>query len=545
MRRVQKGALAGILVLFVLLVAGCGRMEQTTDAGKAKKVSGRLEGPEKAVMVDCIRPIRVGQTVYHVDDVGNLYAREGEKETLLVEGHCIIDTYEMAGGYVFYTYEKEQTGKKEEIVCCAKLQDIENTASFSVALSQKEDYDYASIMAIDAERERFFVQHQKTLLTLDFSCREIRSDTFGAEPDCVLSSDNTVSVVAGKTLYQAKQDGDYQKQADLSESLSSMDTQLQFQYGDYLYGEMGEAAHVSLMYSYMQISVKTGKVTYILNDYSGENAQWDEEHHLLYYGARNEDTWEDETVKVQFAEDGSCQKKTYPVPGQAVRDGKIYYTDIDSLLCYDTDSGEKSVLWKTDKKGYYINDTSIYNANDIRIIGNTMYYHVLDCRHQVTDKYGAYRAERVLEYAYSFDDMSVTRLTEEVICWDDQAVGLFVEKRSTWMAVLEKQGVTDIRFGVKDCNDNGLREIYAEGLAEDGQVLERVLYEYYETDAGMELTPQSKMQWPDGDSVTTEKEDYVSEEIKLSGVEAKKLSDKKLKEKLSDALEQWEAKQYE
>ena len=541
MRRIQRVVLTGVLLLFVLAVGGCGITEKPVDSSNVEKVSIKMEEPEEAVMVDCTLPLRVGKVVYHVDDVGNLYAREGEKETLLIEGHCDINTYEMAGGYVFYTYEKEQAGKAEEIICCAKLQDIENTMSYSVALSQKEDYDYASIVAIDTKRERFYVQHQKTVLTLDFSCRKIRSDTFEKEPECVLPSDGEVYVLTNKTLYQAEQDGDYQKKAVLSEKLQGLETQLYFRYGDYLYGEMGTPAHVSLIYSYVQISVKTGKVTYISDGYSGENAQWDKEQHLLYYEARNEDTWEDETVKLQFAEDGTYQKQSYPVPVQAVRDGKIYYTDEDSLMCYDMDSGKKTVIQTNDKEGYYIGDTSIYNINHICIIGDTMYYIVSDCRHKLEDRYGAYRAERVLYYAYSFQDKQTSLLTEESVCWDELAVVLFAEQRDVWMSVLEKQGVTDIRFGVKDCNDNQIWEIYAEGLSEDGQVLERVLYEYHVSDAGLELLPQKEMHWRDEDGVPdiTKEADYISEEIKLSGEEAKKLSDQELKKKLSEAREQW------
>lgn len=541
MRRVKKEILAGVLMLLALAVVGCGRTEQKADTDKAKKVSSRLEEPEEAVMVDGIWPLRIGEVDYHVDDVGNLYGREGEKETLLVEGHCDINTYEMAGGYVFYDYEREHAGKKEQVICCAKLQDIEHTASYTVTLSQKEDYDYASVIAIDTRRERIYVQHQKTMYTLDFSCREIRSDMFEGEPACVLPSDNNVYVIAGKGLYQAEQDGSFNKLTSLSEDVSSSHTQLYFQYGDYLYGEIGEPAHVSLMYSYVQISVKTGKVTYILDGFEGENAQWDEERHLLYYEVPNEDTWEDETVKVQFAEDGTYQKQSYPVPVQAVRDGNIYFTDKDSLMCYDMDSGKKAVFQKTDKKGYYFGDTSIYNVNYIRIIGDTMYYVVSDCRHKLEDRYGAYLAERVLVYAYSFQDQQTSLLTEESICWDELAVELFVEQRDTWMNVSGKQGVTDIRFGVKDCNDNKLWEIYAEGLSKDGQVLERILYEYHVSDAGLELIPQKEMHWPDddGDSVIAKEEDYVSKEIRLSGDKANKLSDKKLKEKLSNALLQW------
>lgn len=544
MRRIQRGVLTGVLLLFVLAVVGCGKTEKTMNSSNAKKVSGIIEEPEEAVMVDCTQPFRVGKVVYHVDDVGNLYAREGEKETLLVEGHCDINTYQMAGGYVFYEYEKEQAGKTEEMICCAKLQDIENTASYTVRLSQKENYDYASIVAIDGKRERFYVQHQKTIFTLDFSCREIRSDTFEGEPECVLPSDGEVYVIADKVLYRAEQDGDYKKQTALSEDLSSLSTQLYFRYGDYLYGERGTAAHVTLIYSYIQISVKTGKVTYILDDYSGSNAQWDKEHHLLYYEGYNRDTYEDETVKVQFAEDGTYQKQTYPVPVQAVRDGKIYYEDKAYLMCYDMDSGEKTVFQTTDKEGYYIGDPSIYNINYIRIIGDTMYYVVSDCRHKLEDRYGAYMEERTLNYAYSFRDKQTSLLTEESICWDELAVELFAEQRDVWMAVLENQQVTDIRFGVTDCNDNLLWEIYAEGLAEDGQVLERVLYEYHVSDAGLELLPQNEMSWRDeaGAPDATKEADYVSEVIKLSRGEAKKLSDKELEKKLSDAMEQWHEK---
>ena len=150
----------------------------------------------------------------------------------------------------------------------------------------------------------------------------------------------------------------------------------------------------------------------------------------------------------------------------------------------------------------------------------------------------------MLYYAYSFQDKQTSLLTEESVCWDELAVVLFAEQRDVWMSVLEKQGVTDIRFGVKDCNDNQIWEIYAEGLSEDGQVLERVLYEYHVSDAGLELLPQKEMHWRDEDGVPdiTKEVDYISEEIKLSGEEAKKLSDQELKKKLSAAMEQWDEK---
>lgn len=546
----MKGIWRRILALFLLLLAmaavGCGKTQKAADISKAK-VKERTNGPDKLVLVDSARPLCIDNVTYYVkSNVGSLYAREGDQETLLVKGSGLFTSYYFLGEYVFYEYEEEKAGKIVESVCCAKLQDMAHTASYTVTLDKKDDdFDLIFLEAVDEKRERIYVQHNNELITLDFSCQEIRSDTFEEEPLSVLVDDDAVYVLTGTSLYQSERDGSYKKQATLSEGLQSADTELCFRYGDYLYGEVGEPAHTFLMYSYVQISVKTGKVTYMNgNRFEGWTTQWDEEHHLIYFVESNDDTWEDEVVELRLAENGTYQKKTYPVPMGAVRDRKIYYKDKNSLMCYDMDSKEKTVIWKMDKKGYYLGDVSIYDVDYIRIIGDTMYYTVFDCRHGQKDRYGAYLAERTLLYVYSFQDKSVSCLSDVTYPMEELEIETMVEQRDRWMAVLENTEVTDIRFGVKDCNGNQLSEIYAEGLDKDGQVVEYLLYEYCVAGERLTLIPQEEMEWPavEPDDVEPDIEgaEFESREIVLSSEEAQKLSDTKLKEKLSVAIEEWE-----